>query len=65
MEKFLTVDSSEKTIAIVLDKWWPQATRHEMYKISQHYMCNVCKQRNESQTVVEGVFITSRSGAPS
>ena len=28
-EKFGTLDSSEKTIAILGDKWWPQATKQE------------------------------------
>ena len=28
MEKFDTLDSSEKTIAILGDRWWPQTTKY-------------------------------------
>ena len=42
MEKFGTLDSSEKTIAILGDRWWPQ-TKQEGDKISKHFPCNVWK----------------------
>ena len=29
MEKFGTLDSSEKTIAITGDRWWPQTAKQE------------------------------------
>ena len=29
MEEFGTLDSSEKTVAILGDGWWPQAARQE------------------------------------
>ena len=29
MEGFGTLDSSEKTIAILADRWWPQAAKQE------------------------------------
>ena len=29
MEKFGTLDSSEKTIGILGDKWWPQKAKQE------------------------------------
>ena len=29
MEKFGTLDSSEKTIAILGDRWWPQTVKQE------------------------------------
>ena len=29
MEKFGTLDSSEKTIAILGDRWWPQTAKQE------------------------------------
>ena len=42
MEEFDTLDSSEKTIAIVGDRWWPQAVKQEedniRKKMSMQYM---------------------------
>ena len=35
MEKFGTLESSEKTIAILGDRWWPQAVKQEGDKISK------------------------------
>ena len=38
MEKFGTLDSSEKTIAIILhigDRWWPQTAKQEEDKTSE------------------------------
>ena len=29
MEKFGALDGSEKTIAILGDRWWPQTAKHE------------------------------------
>ena len=37
MEEFDTLDSSEKMIAILGDRWWPQATKQEGDKISQKF----------------------------
>ena len=33
MEEFHTLESSEKTIAVVGDRWWPQAAKQEGDKI--------------------------------
>ena len=35
MEKFGTLDSSEKTIAILGDSWWPQTAKQQGDKISK------------------------------
>ena len=40
MEKFGTLDSSEKTIAILGDRWWPQTVKQEGDKISKTFPCN-------------------------
>ena len=44
MEKFGTLDSSEKTIAILGDRWWPQTAKLEGEKISKKFtiICNTC-----------------------
>ena len=36
VEKFGTPDSSEKTIAILGDRWWPQTTKQEGDKDKQN-----------------------------
>ena len=64
MEQFGTLNSSEKTIAILGDRWWPQAAKQEGDKISKTFLCNIWKQRNERPSV-GGVSIRSRNGAPS
>ena len=40
MEEFDTLDSSEKTIAILGDRWWPQAAKQEGDNISKTFICN-------------------------
>ena len=43
MEKFDTLDSSEKTIAILGDRWWPQTAKQKGDKISKQFICNIWK----------------------
>ena len=64
MEKFGTLDSSEKTIAILGDRWWPQKAKQEGDKISKKFLCHLWEKRNERPNV-GGVSIRSRSGDPS
>ena len=40
MEKFGKLDSSEKTIAILGDRWWPQTAKQEGGKISKQFLRN-------------------------
>ena len=47
MEKFCTLDSSEKTIAILGDTWWPQTAKQEGDAISKAFLCNTWTRRNE------------------
>ena len=63
MEKFDTLDSSEKTIAILRDRWWAQTAKQQGDKISKKFRCNIRKKRNERPNVVS-VSIRSRNGAP-
>ena len=48
-EAFDTLNSSEKTIAILGDRRWPQAAGQEGGKISKRFPCNIWKQRIEHQ----------------
>ena len=40
MEKFGTLDGSEKTNAILGDRWWPQTAKQEGGEISKTFLCN-------------------------
>ena len=59
------LDSSEKTIAILGDRWWPQAAKQVEDETSKTNLCNTWKQRKESPYVKRGVSIRSKNGAPS
>ena len=62
MEEFdSTPDSNEKTIAVLGDRWCPQAAKQEGDKISKEFPCNIWKQRNE-RLIVRGFSIRSRNG---
>ena len=61
-EKFGTPDSSETTIAILGDRWWPQTAKQEGDKISNRFLCDLWKKRNEHSNV-RGVYIRSRNSA--
>ena len=56
MEKFGTLDSSEKTIAILGDRWWPQTVKQEGDKISKKCPCNMRKKRNEHPNVLRCLY---------
>ena len=64
MEKFDTLDSSEKTIAILGDRWWRRRAKQEGDKISKTFLCNKWNKRNERRKV-GGVSLWSKNGAPS
>ena len=40
-EELDTLDSGEKTIAILGDRWWPEAAKQEGGKIGDKFLCNV------------------------
>ena len=39
MKKFGTLDSSEKTIAILGGRWWPQKAKQERDEITKKFLC--------------------------
>ena len=59
MEEFSKLKSSEKTIAILGDRWWPQTAKQDGDKISKQSLCSVWKKRNERPNV-GGVSIRSK-----
>ena len=61
-KSFDALDSREKTIAILGDRWWPQTAIQEGDKKSKRFLCSICKRRNERPNV-GGVSIRSRNGA--
>ena len=66
MEEFCRLESSERTIAILGDTWWPQTTKQDGDRLSKQIICNIWKKHNERPNV-GGVSINNRSrnGAPS
>ena len=64
MGKFGTPDGSEKTIAILGDRWWPQTAKQKGDKISKKFLCSTWRKRSERRNV-GGVSMRSRNGAPS
>ena len=64
MEEFDTLDNSEKTIAILGDRWWPQTAKQEGNKVSKKLLYNIWKRRNERPNG-GGVSIRRRIRAPS
>ena len=53
IQSFDALDSREKTIAILGDRWWPQTAKQD--KICKRFLCNVWKKCNERLNV-EGVY---------
>ena len=66
MEKFGTLLTyiSEKTIAILGDRWWPQTVKQEGDKMDRKIHVYLYFKRDERPNV-GGVSIRTRSGAPS
>ena len=64
MEEFGRLKSSEKTIAILGDRWWLQTAKQDGDRISKQCLCSIWKKRSERPNV-RGVSIRSRNGAPS
>ena len=64
MEEFGRLENSEKTIANLRDRWWPQTAKQDGDRISKPFLCSIWEKRNERSNV-GGVSITSRNGAPS
>ena len=62
MEEFGRLQSGEKTIAILGDRWWPQTAKQDGDRISRQFLCSIWKKRNERPNV-GGVPIRSRNGA--
>ena len=63
MEEFGRLESSEKTIAILGDRWWPQTAKQDGDRISKQWLCNILKKRNECPNVGGVSIIRSRNGA--
>ena len=51
MEEFGRLESCEKTIAILGDRWWPQTAKHDGDRISKQFLCDIWKKRIECQTL--------------
>ena len=65
MEKFGTLDSSEKTIAILGDRWWPHTAKQKGDKIRKRFYVAYGKKRNEPPNVGGVSLLRVENGAPS
>ena len=65
MEEFGRLESSEKTIAILGDRWWPRTAKQDGDRTSKQFLCNIRKKRIERPNVGGVSIIWSRNGAPS
>ena len=55
-EKFGTLDSSEKTIASLGDRWWPQTAKQEGDTISKKFLCSIWKKIMSAQKLKVSLF---------
>ena len=64
MEDFGRLETSEKTIAILGNRWWPQTAKQDGDRTSKQFLCNIWKKGNERPNV-GGVSIRNRNDVPS
>ena len=43
METFGTLDSSEKAVVVLGDRWWPQTAKQAGDKINKTFLCDIWK----------------------
>ena len=53
MEQLCRLESSEKKIAILGDRWWPQTAKHDEGRISTQLLCTIWKKRNDRPKMLE------------
>ena len=46
MKEVCRLESNEKTIAILGDRWWPQTAKQDGDRVSKLFLCNMWKKRN-------------------
>ena len=64
VEEVGRLESSDKTIVILGDRWWPQKAKQDGDRISKQFLCSIWKKRNERPNV--GDFsMMSKNGARS
>ena len=51
MEEFGRLESSEKTIDILGNRWWPQTAKQDRDRISKQFLCNIWKKHYERPNV--------------
>ena len=64
MEEFGRLKRSEKTIAILGDRWWPQTAKQDGDRINNQFPCSIWTKRNYRPSV-GGISIRTRNDAPS
>ena len=64
MEESGRLESSEETVDILGDRWWPQTAKQDEDRMSKQLLCSLWKKRNERPNV-GGASIRIRNGARS
>ena len=64
MEELGRLESSEKTIAVLGDRWWTQTAKQDGERISKQFLCNIWEKRDERPNIGD-VSIGSKNGVPS
>ena len=64
IEEFGTLGISEKTIAMLGDRWWPQAAKQEGGNLAKRFYVIYGSNAMSAQINVGGVSIRSRNDAP-
>ena len=66
MEEFSRLKSSEKTIAILGDRWWPQTTKQDRDRISKQCISSIYGRSVMSTQMLEvSIRTINKNGAPS
>ena len=51
VEEFDRLESREKAIALLGDRWWPQTVKQDGDRINKQFPCNIWEKRNERPNV--------------
>ena len=51
MEELGRLEGSEKTIAILGDRWWPQTAKQDGDRVSKSFLCSIWKKRSKHPNV--------------
>ena len=65
MEEFGRLEGSDKTIAVLGDRWWPQTAKRDGDRISKQFLCVAYGRSVTSAQMLEVSLFVSRNDAMS